>query len=214
MNGLGSHVRSFTQAFLLGTLLTGCGAEQPTDPLVAAPNTSAVHSVLAAGGTIVSGGGRALVTDPDLAEYTAQFAVAAAVAPGGAAHGSASIVFGPDFSAVWGAVPGVQSIHVWGKVTAVEVDAEGHLMLSGTATEVETVPGSQKVVFPNEPFVLVVTGPSTFTFTWCLLPVFDFQVTDGRIASASVGAAVFSLSGATGAPARVSGTGCPRAGGA
>jgi hypothetical protein len=167
------------------------------------------------GSGAVNGGGRATATDIFGGEYDAQFAFSATADPDGTAHGWVSLAFGPEFSAVWGVVPDVQAIHVWGGVTAIVAGDGGEVVLSGTVTEVETVRGGEKVVFDNEPFELVVTGPESFNFTWCEVPTFELEVTSGRLVYHAGGSSATALSsgGADVLQATASGGGCPRAGG-
>lgn len=145
----------------------------------AAPDPVPAFTGHVAGSALLNGGGPATVTDPDGVQYDARVAIAATTTPGG----SVNIVFGPAFSAVWGAVPGVSMIHVWGRVESVSA-VGGAITISGTATETDLVRGGERLVFPNEPFHLVVTGPDTFTFTWCALPVFDVRMTGGSLIAA------------------------------
>jgi hypothetical protein len=128
----------------------------------------------------VHGGGQALVIAPDDA-FPASFAINGVLNSKGSAHGSVNFVFGPEFSAVWGAAPGVHTIHVWGQVTSITVGDDGTIHLAGTATEVDVLPGEGKLVSENEPFEVVITGPGQFTFQWCELPVFEFDVTTGNL---------------------------------
>ena len=126
----------------------------------------------------VRGAGGAAVTDENGFTYTAKVAISASLNPSGGAHGSVNFVFGPDFSEVWGAEPGVHSIHVVGKVASMTV-ANGEITLAGTAIETDIAPGRRPLVFPNEPFEIVISAPKEFSLQWCALPSFDVEMRTG-----------------------------------
>lgn len=128
----------------------------------------------------VHGAGSAFVTDENDFTYTAKAAISASLDPSGAAHGSVNFVFGPDFSEFWGAEPGVHSIHVVGKVASLTV-ANGAIVLAGTAIETDIAPGRRPLVFPNEPFEIVISSPEQFSLQWCALPSFDFEMRTGSL---------------------------------
>ena len=126
----------------------------------------------------VRGAGGASVTDENGYTYTAKVAISALLDPGGATHGSINFVFDQDFSEVWGAEPGIHSIHVVGKVASMTV-ANGAITLAGTAIETDIAPGRSPLVFPDEPFEIVISAPNQFTLQWCALPSFDLEMRTG-----------------------------------
>jgi hypothetical protein len=174
----------------LGVWIWGCQDVQPTEPALTpqvAIGTAANHSENVV--VRVSGGGQARVTDENGNVYLANVAIAGAHGPNGAAHGSVNFVFGADFAAVWGVEPGVHAIHVRGKVTSITA-GDGTVTLAGTAAvETEIVPGRRPIVFTNEPFALTITGPGQFSFWWCEVPSFDFELITGSLTYSGYSAA-------------------------
>jgi hypothetical protein len=139
----------------------------------ASPSASTVSNVHGAGG--------AAVTDENGYTYTARVAISALLDPDGGTHGSVNFVFDQDFSEFWGAEPGVHAIHVVGKVASMTA-ANGAITLAGTAIETDIAPGRRPLVFPNEPFEIVISSPNQFTLQWCALPVFDLEMRTGSFA--------------------------------
>ena len=151
--------------------------------LGAAGLTAAPTAVLANGGSgRVTGSGTARVTDINGAQYPAHFAFSAGVSPQGTARGSANFQFGPDFAAAWAVAAGGRAIHVRGQITSYTEGGDGAVTLGGSAAiETEIFPGTGKVVFTNEPFGVVITGANQFTFWWCEVPPFQFEVASGQL---------------------------------
>ena len=132
----------------------------------------------------VNGGGQAIVTDESDEPYAASFAINGVIDPNGGAHGSVNFVFGSDFGAVWGVFPEeTDAIHVWGRVTDALVAEDGTVTLLGVVTEVDFGHGGGKIFeVAGDPFTAVITpGSTSFDFTWCLLPWFGVEVTDGNL---------------------------------
>lgn len=135
--------------------------------------------------TQVAGAGSADVTDPDGNTYPSAFALAGTVRPNGSARGAIEFLFSPAFSAVWGAVPGVDLIYLNGTITGGSVGTDGSVTLTGTLTEID-LSLTDGVVFQEEdvPFEIVIGGPqgrTTFSFQWCELPTFYLEVTNGSL---------------------------------
>jgi len=130
----------------------------------------------------VAGGGQAAVTDIDGGEYEARFSISAALGVDGSGRGFVNVVFDRTFSLYWGAVPDVTAILFRGSVTSISEEG-GVVTLSGSGTETEVLGGGGQLLFEDEPFELVIDGPGHFTFRWCELPDFDFQVIHGRLAT-------------------------------
>jgi hypothetical protein len=130
--------------------------------------------------TRVHGGGSAIVTDENGNRYTANVGLSAVLDPNGGTHGSVNFDFDPTFSEVWGAEPGIHSIHAVGQVTGMAAGGGG-VILSGTLTETDVAPGRRPLFFENEPFEVVISGPGRFRLQWCALPPFDFELTTGSL---------------------------------
>jgi hypothetical protein len=191
-------IRITLTSTLAAAALTAC-QDSPAEP---------EPSFAQAAGAIVNGGGSATVTDPGGAQYDARVSIAASMNASGVAQGVVNVVFGQAFSAAWGATPGVHTIHLNGRVEAITAGAGGAITLTGTAVEVDVVTGGNNLVFPNEPFQIVFTGPDTFSLTWCLLPTFDFHLNTGAL-SFGRALAVLTLPRLN---ADLNSGGCPRAG--
>ncbi len=166
---------------ILCASLAGCSDALPTEPMLepstasalAAPNAqSAVPRVQAAG--------QVRVTDENGDGFSARVAIVAETNRKGRTVGSVNMVFDREFSAVWGAEPGIQRIHLRGAVTSTIRDG-GKVVLSGTLTETDVAEGGRKLVFPNEPFEIEITGPGRFTLVWCELPPFDVEMAAGQL---------------------------------
>lgn len=127
--------------------------------------------------------GTVTATDPDGNSYAGnRFAILGKVEEDGSASGNVEFRFEEAFSAAWGAVPGVDFIHLKGKVTSGSVNEEGTLTLRGALTEVDFSTGVG-VVFAEEnvPFEIVIDPESgRFTLQWCELPTFLMEVTTGN----------------------------------
>jgi hypothetical protein len=140
----------------------------------------------AQGQTTVNGGGGAVLTDTATGiNYPLQFGLSGVVGADGAANGHVNFVFLLPFAEAWGAVPGVDRIHIAGRVTSSEVLGDGTVVLEGTLTERDYT-GGQGVVFieENVPFRIEVgggLGPQAMRLQWCFLPVFPVAVTDGNL---------------------------------
>ena len=134
--------------------------------------------------THVNATGAGVITDPDNNSFPVRFAITAAVADDGAAVGHINFHFSRPFGQAWGVVP-VDHIHLNGHVTSGEVLANETVVLEGTLTEREYVNG-EGVVFleENVPFRIAAggaLGAGALTLTWCLLPEFQIQVTNGTL---------------------------------
>lgn len=150
-------------------------------PFAASPSSASTSATTV--GTRVHGGGRALLTDPSGATFPLTFALEAMLRSDGSARGTVNFVFGPAFGQSWGAVPGVNSIHLKGTVTSVTVAEDGGVTLLGHLTEKDYARGGG-VAFIEEyvPFQIVVNPDSLqFTLQWCELPTFHLGITDGNL---------------------------------
>jgi hypothetical protein len=140
----------------------------------------------AQGQTAVNGGGGALLTDTATGiNYPVQFGLSGVVGADGSANGHVNFVFPLPFAGAWGAVPGVDRIHIAGRVTSGEVLGDGTVVLEGTLTERDYTRG-QGVVFieENVPFRIEAgggLGPQSMRLQWCLLPAFPVAVTGGNL---------------------------------
>lgn len=164
---------SYTAASIALALLT----------LAAPPHPAAAQ---AQGQTTVRGHGGALLTDTATGiNYPVLFGISAVVRADGSANGHINFVFPQPFAGVWGAVPGVDLIHIAGRVTSGEVLGDGTVVLQGTLTERDYTNGKGLVFLEeNVPFRIEVggsSGPQTMRLQWCLLPVFPITVTDGDL---------------------------------
>jgi hypothetical protein len=101
----------------------------------------------------------------------------------GSAQGSINFVFGPAFGQSWGAVPGVNGIHLTDAAVSLAGAGDGTPALGGRLTEKDYARGGG-VAFTEEdvPFtVLLRLGAPRFTLQWCELPAFDLALTDGNL---------------------------------
>jgi len=145
----------------------------------------------------VSGGGTALLTDPDGEKFTHQFSIGAVVNSDGSAQGHANFVFPMPFSLKWGALPGVSEIiHLQGEITAGAVSPGGEITLTGPFIETDYA-SSEGILFREDsrvsgasPLRIVTLGPpgsKTFTLAWCnFIPPggagsFSIEVTSGNL---------------------------------
>jgi hypothetical protein len=131
----------------------------------------------------VAGEGKAVITDPDDNGFGGNhFAIAGAVYADGSADGRVEFRLEEPFSAVWGAVPGVELIRLKGEITAGAVAQDGAVTLQGLLAEVDYSDGEVVFVEEDVPFEIVIApGGGEFTLTWCLLPVFEVEVTHGKL---------------------------------
>lgn len=175
----------------------------PASPAVANINTAMRASSAAAnraadkwrGGAppaVVTGRGRAELTDPDGEKFTHQFAITAVVDRDGTARGKATFVFSDRFSQKWGAVPGVDLIHLEGDLKTGSVDQTGQASLGGTFIETD-YSRTEGIVYQEDssvsgaaPLAIVISPDSRkFTLAWCgFIPgsgYFSAEVTEGHL---------------------------------
>lgn len=175
--------------------LNSGGLDQPnymtfteTDPVTlaygAAKTSAPISSFSAAtaagsAGHQVHGGGQALLTDPNGTVFPCTFGLSGLLHADGSAGGVVNLVFGPAFSQAWGAVLGVDAIHLQGTVNSFTVTADGTVTLEGQLTEKDLTHVAGVVfVEENVPFQIVVGLDSwQFTLQWCELPTFQFELT-------------------------------------
>lgn len=132
---------------------------------------------------LVLGGGRATLTDPDGQAFPLTFGLTGRLRADGSAGGVVNFLFGPAFGQAWGAVPGVDGIHLHGRITSFTAAADGTVTLEGRLSERDFARG-RGVVFAEEdiPFRIVLRSGSTgFTLQWRELPTFALEVTDGDL---------------------------------
>jgi hypothetical protein len=92
----------------------------------------------------VHGGGQALLTVPGGNVFALTFALTASLQAEGSAGGVVNFVFGEGFGQAWGAAPGVDAIHLQGRVTSSTVAANGTVTLEGQLTEKDFARGGGK----------------------------------------------------------------------
>jgi hypothetical protein len=176
--GLGgpSHMK-FTETDPMTLAYTGAPSRATAAPLSAAPATTG--PALAH----VNGGGQAVLTDPAGNVFPLSFGLKGVLNADGSARGAVNFVFGPAFAQLWGAVPGVDTIHLHGTVTTVAVANTGAITLQGTATEKDFARGGGVAFVEDDIPFTVVVRPDTggFTLPWCELPTFDLKVLDGNL---------------------------------
>jgi hypothetical protein len=94
-------------------------------------------------------------------------------------------LFRNEFAVDWGAVPGVEWLHVWGHVSSVTVDQNGTVTIAGIVIEKDFSKGEGLVFLEeNVPFYIIIGGslsPSEFILQWCLLPEFPVEITTGAL---------------------------------
>ena len=151
-------------------------------------------SLAKAPSAVVGGGGQALLTDPDGATFSHQFAFSAVVQNDGSAQGQASFVFPLQFSQKWGALPGVDLMLLKGEITAGSVAVDGTVTLTGPFLETDFT-RAEGIVYQEDssvsgaPPLRIVVAPAskTFTLTWCsFIPPagtgsFSVEVTNGSL---------------------------------
>src|SRR5262249_21155553 len=150
----------------------------------ASSNPAAPQATATALATHVNGGGQATLTDPDGNTFPLALGLAAVLRADGTAHGTINFVFGPAFSQLWGAVPGVDTIRLSGAVTAITVAEDGTVSLEGLTTEKDYARGGGiAFVEENIPFRIVLHADSgQFALQWCELPTFELALSDGNLA--------------------------------
>jgi hypothetical protein len=166
---------TFTETDPMTLAYPGATTRASAAPLSAASVTAGAAAAQ------VNGGGRAVLTDP--AGNTLTFGVAGVLHANGSVGGAVNFVFGPAFAQAWGAVPGVDALHLSGTVTARTVAEDGTVTLQGQLTEKDVARGGGVVfVEENIPFKIVVKpGSKQFTLQWCELPTFGLEMTDGNL---------------------------------
>jgi hypothetical protein len=144
---------------------------------------------------VVSGGGRAQLTDPDGDRFSHQFSISAVVNEDGSAHGQAQFVFPAPFAQKWGALPGVADlITLKTEVATGSVGGDGSVELNGPFVETD-YNRTEGIVFQEDSRVTgitpwkVVIAPDakTFALSWCaFIPPagtgsFAAEVTSGKL---------------------------------
>lgn len=142
--------------------------------------------------TVVTGGGQATLTDTDGQTFTHQFTISAILNTDGSAQGQASLVFSQAFASKWGALPGVDVMHVQGTFTTGGIAPSGSVWLSGPFLETD-FNRTEGIVFQENSAVSgsapmkVTIAPDTksFTLSWCsFIPApgfFTVVPTDGSL---------------------------------
>jgi hypothetical protein len=156
---------TFTETDPVTLAYTGSGAA------AVAASPSASSTAATAGSTQVHGGGGALLTDPSGASFPFTFTLEAMLRSDG-----------PAFGQPWGAVPGVNGIHLTGLVSSVAVAGDGTITLEGHLTEKDYARGGGVPFTEGDaPFAIALRpGAPQFTVQWCELPTFDLEQTDGN----------------------------------
>ena len=94
----------------------------------------------------------------------------------GNASGTATFVFGGEFSGLWWA----DVVILTCEIDSGTVSEDGTVILQGMSHEDDFVDG--EVVFSEDtPFEIVVDPAGLFTLRWCELPAFDLEVTSGHL---------------------------------
>lgn len=137
---------------------------------------------------VVNGGGQAILTDlsdPDLAQYPIQFAIAGVVAGDGSARGHIDFNFHGEFARVWGAEPDATDMfRISGQVSSGYVEADGTIVLEGWVTETDFRHGDGVILRVDDPFVIKVGGrygADSLLLQWCLLPEWLVDVPGGTL---------------------------------
>jgi hypothetical protein len=144
---------------------------------------------------IVTGSGTALLsytsTDLPPGPHPATFRIVGIVRDDGSAKGQLNVVFTGTGAAEWGAVPGVERIHLSGTVMHGTVTPDGTVELSGTLTETDYV-ADGGIGFQQEyPFMIRAggeIGTDAFVLQWCALQPFAAEVTEGNLRVHIIGA--------------------------
>lgn len=104
------------------------------------------------------------------------FTIEGGVHPDGSANGSATFVFGEEFSTPWGA----DVITLKCAVDTGTVSEDGTIVLQGVSFEEDFVDGV--VTFEElSPFKIVVHPEGLFSLRWCKLPTLDLEITKGQL---------------------------------
>ncbi len=140
------------------------------------PGVASAHDPAA----VVTGGGRALLADPDGKFFPVRsFRVRGVVADDGSAQGRIRFRWRGSFPEVWGdplCGGTCDTVRLTGDIQAGSVASDGTVTLSGTAREIDKRQG--EVLFDSgfdEPFYIVAGGSQgkhRFVLQWCLLPEF------------------------------------------
>jgi hypothetical protein len=144
-----------------------------TDPVTLAyVGSSAASSRVAAASTSVHADRNSTLTDPT--EAFSSLIVTLMLRNDASTHGPINFIFGQS----WGAVPGMNNIHVTGTVSSMATAEDGTVTLRGRLTERDW-----DGVFTKEdvPFRIVLRPGSQFTLQWCELPTFELELTDGNL---------------------------------
>jgi len=125
---------------------------------------------------VVNGGGIALLTDPDGQTFSHQFTIGAVLYSNGSAQGQVNFAFPMPFTLKWGALPGVELMHLVGEITAGSVKPNGDVDLTGPFIETDYT-RSEGIVFQEDSRVTGVAGirivvpgvpgSQQFTLAWC-----------------------------------------------
>ncbi|MCI0624038.1 MAG: hypothetical protein L0387_20690 [Acidobacteria bacterium] len=145
---------------------------------------------------VVNGGGIGLLTDPDGQTFFHQVTIGAVLYSNGSAQGQVNFVFPMPFTLKWGALPGVELMHLAGEITGGSVKPNGDVELTGPFIETDYTRG-EGIVFQEDsrvsgaaPLKIVVSGvpgSQQFTLAWCsFIPPggtgsFFVQVTKGTL---------------------------------
>jgi hypothetical protein len=195
-----------TVAALTAVVCLPAHAQRPCFVTFAVPNTKAAATTRIAVAanvgasfakaplTMVSGGGQALLADPDGDKFSHQFSISAVVNNDGSARGKAKFVFPMLFSQKWGALPGVDMMHLDGEITEGSVHPDGKVELTGPFIETDYTRGDGIVfeedsrVSGSSPLKIVVAPQQKeFTLSWCdFIPPggtgsFSVEVTSGNL---------------------------------
>ena len=94
----------------------------------------------------------------------------------GSASGSATFVFGEEFSNPWGA----DVITLECEIDTGTVNEDGTIVLQGISFEEDFLDG--ETTFEElSPFEIVVDPAGLFTLRWCKLPTLDLEITKGHL---------------------------------
>ena len=94
----------------------------------------------------------------------------------GSASGTATFVFGEEFSNLWGA----DVVTLTCEIDTGTVNEDGTVVLQGLSFEEDFAYGI--VIFQEiTPFEIIVDPAGWFTLRWCALPVFDLEITNGQL---------------------------------
>ncbi len=143
---------------------------------------------------IVTASGTALFTytgtDLPPGPHPGKFKFVGIVSDDGSAKGRVKFVFKGTGAAEWGVVPGVEMIHLSGKVMLGTVAPDGTVELHGRLTETDYLAGGGIGFQSEEPFMIRAggdLGPDAFVLQWCLLAPHEAEVTQGRLHVHTIG---------------------------